>query len=230
MSEYREIEQLTPEQTREGYDRWSASYDDGANPMIGASEWLLDREPLGCEGLDVLEIGCGTGRNIARVLAGGARSYTGVDPSSGMLERARGRIADARVRLVAGDAAAPPVDAAAFDLALVVLVLEHLPALDAPMRALAQALRPGGRLRLIEIHPSLVANGTVAHFAAGDGEIRFASTAHPIASLRAAIEAAGLHITALTEHVAAGALLETVPRLAKHRDAPVVVDVSATKP
>jgi SAM-dependent methyltransferase len=229
VSTNRDVRQLTPAETRRGYDAWAASYDEAANPMIAASEWLLDRAPLACAGADVLEIGCGTGRNVARVLAAGARSYTGVEPSPGMLERARARCADPRVRFLEGDAAAPPVAPASCDVALVVLVLEHLPDLAAPLAAIARALRPGGRLRLIEIHPSLVAAGTVAHFADGDVEIRFASTAHPIPALRAALAAAGLTVAALAEHAAAGELLAAVPRLGKHAGAPVVVDVTARR-
>ena len=142
-----------------------------------------------------------------------------------MLARARARVEDERVRFVEGDAAAPPVAPASFDLVLVVLVLEHLPELA----AIAGALRPGGRLRLIEIHPSLVAAGTVAHFADGDVEIRFASTAHPIAALRGGLAGAGLEVASLTEHAAAGELLAAVPRLGKHAGAPVVVDVTAVR-
>lgn len=227
MSTNRDVRQLTPAETRHGYDAWAASYDESANPMIAASEWILDREPLACAGADVLEIGCGTGRNVARVLAGGARSYTGVDPSAGMLDRARARIADPRVRFLEGDAGSPPVEAASFDLGLVVLVLEHLHDLAAPFAALARALRPGGQLRILEIHPALVAGGTVAHFADGGVDVRFASAAHPVAALRAALMATGLGTISVTEHLASGELLAAVPRLAKHRDAPVVIDLTA---
>jgi malonyl-CoA O-methyltransferase len=225
MSRDRRVRQLTPSETRLGYDAWAASYDEAGNPMVAASEWALDRAPLACAGLDVVELGCGTGRHVARVLACGARSYTGVDPSRGMLERARARLADPRVRFVEGDAAA--IAPASCDLVLVVLVLEHVSDLAATIGAVARALRPGGELRLVEIHPGLVESGTVAHFAEGGDEVRFASVAHAIPDLRDALAAAGFAITSLTEHAATGELLDAVPRLGKHRDRPVLVDVTA---
>lgn len=217
--------QLTPADTRRGYDAWAPSYDEEGNPMVGASAWVLDHAPLGCDGLDVVEVGCGTGRNIARVLAGGARSYVGVEPSSGMLAKARARQADPRVTFVEGDATA--IAPASCDLVLMVLVLEHVAELAPVFGAIARGLRPGGRFRLVEIHPGLVAAGTVAHFADGDGEVRFASVAHAIDDVRAALGDAGLAVTSVTEHAADGALLDAVTRLGKHRGRPVVVDVSA---
>jgi len=220
-----DVRRLTPAETRLGYDTWAASYDEAGNPMIAASEWALDRAPLECAELDVVELGCGTGRHVARVLAEGARSYTGIDPSRGMLERARARGAEPRVRFVEGGAAT--LAPASCDLVLVVLVLEHVAELAPLVGAVARALRPGGRLRIVEIHPGLVASGTVAHFADGDAEVRFASVAHEVPALRAALGAAGFGDIAIAEHVAAGELLDAVPRLGKHRGRPVLVDVTA---
>src|SRR5688500_1417055 len=102
MSEKRVVP-LAPEETLAGYDRWAGSYDAMANPMVAATELVLDRAPLACTGLDVIEFGCGTGRNVARVLREGARSYRGVDGSPGMLARARAEIADPRASFVDGD-------------------------------------------------------------------------------------------------------------------------------
>lgn len=219
------VRQLSHAETASGYDAWSETYDEAGNPMVAASEWALDRAPLDCAGLDVVELGCGTGRHLARVLAAGARSYLGVDPSRGMLERARARFVDPRARFLEGDATA--LAPASCDLVLVVLVLEHVTDLAGTMRAIARALRPRGRLRIVEIHPSLVAAGTVAHFAAGDAEVRFASTAHEVPALRAAIADAGMDVTSLAEHAASGELLEAVPRLGKHRDRRVLLEVTA---
>lgn len=227
MSERRDVRVLSADETKGGYDAWAASYDEAGNPMVAASEWVLERAPLACAGLDVGEVGCGTGRHVARVLDGGARSYTGVDPSGGMLARARGRVVDPRVRFVEGDATA--LAAASCDLVLVVLVLEHVRELGPMMRAIARALRPGGRLRIVEIHPGLVAAGTVAHFADGDAEVRFTSVAHELPALWAALVEAGFAIASLTEYDAGGALLEAVPRLGKHRGRPVLADVTATR-
>jgi SAM-dependent methyltransferase len=224
---------LSSGDTLRGYDRWAAQYDAGDNPMIGATDWALDARPLVFDGARVLELGCGTGRIAARVLAGGARSYVGVDGSAGMLDVARARVAaDPRAAFVHAELAAVPPLGEPFDLAVVVLVIEHVVELAAPFAAIAGALRPGGVVRIVEIHPDLVETGTVAHFrdaSAEGGEVRFTSVAHPVASVVRALEAAGLAVERVDEELADGALLEAVPRLQKHRGRRVVMDVIARR-
>ena len=87
-------------------------------------------------GLDVLDVGCGTGgfaREIARVA--GAR-VTGCDRSGRFLEFARGAPGD--VNWVEGDAERLPFEAASFDRVLLSLVLHQL---AEPFAAVAEAFR-----------------------------------------------------------------------------------------
>jgi SAM-dependent methyltransferase len=210
------------------YDRWAAGYDALDNPMVGATGWALDRVPLGCAGARVVELGCGTGRHVTRILDDGAAAYVGVDGSPGMLAIARARRADPRARFVEADLATSlPLPDAGFDLALVVLVLEHVRALAPLFGEVKRLLRPAGRLRIVEIHPDRVAAGMVAHFRDDAGEVRFDSVAHPVDALAAALEGAGLVVGAVRELVADGELLAAVPRLGKHAGARVVVDLEA---
>lgn len=223
------IEVLPPAATLHGYDRWAAHYDRHDNPMVAATEWALDARPLELAGARVLELGCGTGRHAARVLAAGARAYVGVDGSAGMLEVAR-RDRDPRCTWVASALDAVPPLGEPFDAALIVLVLEHIVELAPVLAAAAQAVREGGALRIVEIHPDLVARGTVAHFHDADGpEVRFTSVAHPVQALVAALTAAGFAAERIDEESADGALLDQVPRLAKHRGARVLLDVTARR-
>jgi ubiquinone/menaquinone biosynthesis C-methylase UbiE len=197
--------------------------------MVAATEWLLDHRPLAVAGQRVVELGCGTGRHAARILAAGAEAYVGIDGSSGMLEVARTAAPDPRCswQLATLDQIAAP--ATPFDTALIVLVLEHIADLALPFTAAARLLRPGGTLRIAEIHPDLVAGGTVAHFHDDGTELRFTSFAHPIDALTAALGAAGFTAESIDEHAADGALLARAPRLAKHRGRRVVVDVVARR-
>jgi len=225
------LELLSPTDTLRGYDLWSTQYDGGDNPMIAATAWSLDARPLALRDARVLELGCGTGRNAARVLAGGARAYLGVDGSAGMLDLARARVADPRCawKLAALDHEIALGDPGSFDVALIVLVLEHLRSLSPLFATAARALRPGGVLRIAEIHPSLVGAGTVAHFHDGAREVRFTSVAHDLVGLQRQLSGAGFAIAHIEEHLADGALLAAVPRLAKHRGRAVVLDVAATR-
>jgi ArsR family transcriptional regulator len=100
---------------------------------------------------DVLDAGAGDGA-IARLIAGRARSITCVDLSEKLIDAARVRLAGfANARCQVADLHELPFDTAAFDD---VLLLNVLPFLRAPARALAQAsrvLRPGGKLALITL-------------------------------------------------------------------------------
>jgi SAM-dependent methyltransferase len=219
---------LKSEETLAGYDRWAKSYDAVDNPLVAATAWVMDRAPLGCEGLDVIELGCGTGRNAFRVLGAGARSYLGVDGSPGMLDVARGRVSDARASFEVVDLGGGWVPERRFDLALVVLVLEHLAELGPLARTLAAALRAGGRARLVDLHADRIARGSVAHFDEGGTEVVFPSVAHPPQAIATALAAAGFEVT-LREHLADDVLLAAVPRAAKHRGLPLVIDVVARR-
>jgi malonyl-CoA O-methyltransferase len=222
MSEKRVVP-LAPEETLAGYDRWAGSYDAMANPMVAATELVLDRAPLACAGHDVVEFGCGTGRNVARVLREGARSYLGVDGSPGMLARARAE--NPGVDFVEGDVHGALDLGGRFDLALIVLVLEHVRELAPLFTSVRRALRDGGRLRIVEIHPDLVADGTVAHFDDGGAELRFTSTAHAPDDLANALARHGLAVDRIRAWSADE--LAAVSKLAKHRGRSVVLDATA---
>lgn len=219
-------ELLTPTDTLSGYDRWSRSYDTDGNPLVEATSWALDRSPLACADCDVVEMGCGTGRNAARALAEGARSYTGVDGSIGMLHVAGAQMRDRRVSFAHADLMVPWLTNRTFDLALVVLVLEHLPSLDPLCETLARIVRPGGRVRIVDLHPERIATGALSYFHDGFTEVRFASVAHPVPALAAALEAVGFSVVR-RDWLASDAMVTAVPRLSKLRGLRMLLDVKA---
>ena len=226
--EYPREEFLAPADTLRGYDRWSASYDSETNPVLAATAWVLDHAPLGCGDAEVVELGCGTGRNVRRVLSEGARNYVGVDGSYGMLDIAGANIVDPRVSFVAADLLVPWKPNRHFDLGLVVLVLEHLPTLDTFFETLARAVRPGGRVRLIDLHPERIISGSFAHFREGTTEVRFASVAHAVGSICAALEGAGFDVVR-RDWLAADALVRAVPSLGSLHGQKLLIDLKATR-
>jgi SAM-dependent methyltransferase len=219
---------LAPAETLAGYDRWSRSYDADGNPVQEATSWVFDRTPLACADCDVVELGCGTARHAPRAIAEGARSYTGVDGSLGMLQIAGAHVRDPRVGFAHADLMQPWLPNRTFDLALVVLLLEHLPSLDPLCETLARVIRPGGRVRLVDLHPERLAGGSLAHFQDGATEVRFASAAHPVAALAAALEAAGFDVVR-RDWLASDAMVAAVPRLAKLRGVRVLIDMKAIR-
>lgn len=99
---------------------------------------------------DVLEIAVGTGRNF-RHYAPRTR-VTGVELSGEMLALAQDRAerAAAAIELSQGDAQALPFGDESFDTILITLALCTIPDDRAAVREAWRALRPGGRLVLLE--------------------------------------------------------------------------------
>jgi ubiquinone/menaquinone biosynthesis C-methylase UbiE len=101
---------------------------------------------------DVLELGVGSGLNLAFYDAAKVAKVTGIDPSAPLLMRAASRASTAPVpvELLRGRAEHLPFPDRAFDSAVITY---SLCSVDDPARALAElrrVLRPGGDLVLVE--------------------------------------------------------------------------------
>jgi ubiquinone/menaquinone biosynthesis C-methylase UbiE len=130
---------------RRYYDAFSADYERkrGQNDPGGYHE-LLDELEAGYvqrfgQGLDVLEVGCGTGLILQRV-GQFARSARGVDLSPGMLEKARARGLDVAL----ASATALPFPDNQFDVTCSFKVLAHVPEIEKALAEMARVTRPGG--------------------------------------------------------------------------------------
>ncbi len=109
------------------------------------------REHVDFAGMDVLDVGCGSGSSAVALALSGARSVLGVDPHRESLRvaviRCQAYGVERRVRFA--QALGPlPVAAASIDLCVVNGVLQYVPALERPayLREFARVLRPGGWL------------------------------------------------------------------------------------
>jgi SAM-dependent methyltransferase len=170
------IAEAFPERSvHDGYADWSKTYDLPGNPLIHLEETvllpLIGALPAG----RALDAACGTGRVSAHLAAAG-HDVLGVDTTPEMLDLARAKVPAAR--FVEGRLEALPVDDASFDLAVCCLALDHCDDVAPPIAELARAVRPGGRVILTDIHPSMVALGGQAAFVDEDGAWAFVR-AHP---------------------------------------------------
>ena len=220
--------QLASADTLGGYDRWASSYDAEPNASVAATAWVLDRAPLRCGGLDVLELGCGTGRHALRAIQEGAASYTGLDGSEGMLAIAQQHHQDPRIAFGYVDLLAPWTMAKQYDFALISLVLEHVPVLEPLLVSLARAIKPGGHVRIVDLHPERVAAGASAHFRDGTEDVHFTSFAHDVPMLCIALDQAGFDVVR-RDWLATDTMVTEVAGLQKFRGLKLVVDLKLTR-
>lgn len=123
-------------------------------PALAALEQRLRSLPN--KPLDVLDLGCGTGRSLSRLAAAGVDvgTYTAVDSSARMLERARRNHPYSRVRFVHGNATEEARLTSGADLVLLTWVLSHQPDPADLLAAARHALSPDGRLLVLALTAS----------------------------------------------------------------------------
>jgi SAM-dependent methyltransferase len=180
-----------------GYRAWSETYDEPGNPIVALEQpvvWsLIETAPPG----RALDAACGTGRHARRLVELG-HDVTGVDLTPEMLQRAAGRVPEAR--FIEGNLRGLPAEDAAFDLVVCGLALSHLPQLGPPVGELARVLRPGGRMVISVLHPFQAHLGWHAPFSDGRGERAFVREhPHTHADFLDGFRAAGLTLTDCVE-------------------------------
>ncbi|MDQ4113485.1 MAG: methyltransferase domain-containing protein [Actinomycetota bacterium] len=105
------------------------------------------------EGLRILDVGGGDGMD-ALPLALAGHDVTVLDPAESWLAEAKRRAADAGADLVTLVGGLDDLPAGEWDLVLCHFVLRYRPANARDVRRLAAAVRPGGRLSVMEPNPA----------------------------------------------------------------------------
>ena len=104
----------------------------------------------------VLDVATGTG-DVALAIAksGTGISVIGLDPSQGMLEVGREKVAQRemhpRVRLDFGDAQEMPYEDDAFDASCISFGIRNVPDREKGLREMVRVTRPGGRVCILEL-------------------------------------------------------------------------------
>src|SRR5437016_1278469 len=112
------------------YDQWAETYDSDPNRTRELAGQVLRKVDLRVDGRDIVEIGCGTGRNTEWLATQAAR-ITALDFSEAMLARTRVRVHDPRVRFVQHDVRTTwPLDDNSADVIIAMLILEHVEQLE----------------------------------------------------------------------------------------------------
>jgi ubiquinone/menaquinone biosynthesis C-methylase UbiE len=169
-----------PKSVRAAYASWAESYDTNENRTRDLDAVILRQHELDIAGRDVLEIGCGTGKNT-EWLAEHAASVVGLDLSPEMLARAKARVPSAT--FIEHDIQRTwPVADESVNAVVGNLVLEHISNIRIIFHEAQRVLRPNGTLFLCELHPFRQRLGSQAQFtdtATGD-RLKVEAYAHDV--------------------------------------------------
>ena len=149
--------------TQAGYDLWSEFYDQDDIPLALLEEEALAKELGPVNGLKVLELGCGTGRQTLELAKAGA-IMTAVDQSEGMLKQARakeGHGIDFRNHDLEK---AFPFAEGSFDRVVSFLVVEHLGNPEAFFSECCRTCHEEGFVYVTTMHPAMLLKGVQARY------------------------------------------------------------------
>jgi len=108
--------------------------------------WTVHLAPEEWQGLDFLDVGCGMGRNSYWPMRYGAASGTAIDVDARSLAAARRNLAEFPSVTVRALSAYEIDERDRFDIAFSIGVIHHLEFPERAVRAMAQSVKPGGRV------------------------------------------------------------------------------------
>jgi ubiquinone/menaquinone biosynthesis C-methylase UbiE len=166
----------------EGYERWAPLYDQTPNPLLAREErYLLPLLP-DLRNKSVLDLGCGTGRWLEHLMAGGIGSGLGIDISMAMLQVA-GKKEATKGRLARASCENLPLSKAVFDLAICSFAIGHIPELGAMVRELARVTRVDGDVFVSDLHPEAHARGWRVGFREGGTAVQIETRYRPVGEI-----------------------------------------------
>jgi cytosine/adenosine deaminase-related metal-dependent hydrolase/SAM-dependent methyltransferase len=184
---------------REGYRRWARSYDTELNPMLSLEKRYLEPMLSGATGLDIVDLGCGTGRWL-RILSGAApHTLLGIDSSREMLRHAKRKLNDA-VRLIHADGSRVALQPSSADLVLCSFVLSYVEDAHQLICKARAALREDASLFLSDVHPKTSRALEWKRGVRGETDFQVIHTfERPVELVIALCESAGLGLVARLE-------------------------------
>ena len=176
--------------TRQAYDKWSEQYDTNVNKTRDLEAKALRQVLADKNFTNVLEIGCGTGKNSLYLITKSER-LTAVDLSEEMLAKAKEKLQGWNAQFFQADINQEwSFTDETFDLVTFSLVLEHIENLDFIFSEASRKLEPGGMVYLGELHPFKQYSGSKARFDTEEGQIIVPCFTHHISDF---VEAARKH-------------------------------------
>jgi ubiquinone/menaquinone biosynthesis C-methylase UbiE len=184
---------------QDAYTRWSTTYDSDRNGTRDLDRHVTESTLGDRKYQNILELGCGTGKNTA-LLDRIGRRILALDFSPGMLQQAKTKLTTDHVFFVRADLTKPwPAKTGSFELVICNLVLEHIEDLDPIFNQASQSLRAGGEFFVCELHPSWQYQGIQANFSYEQETIVIDAFVHHLSDFTEAARANGLSLKSLKE-------------------------------
>ena len=185
---------------RESYNKWSLQYDSNVNKTRDMEAQILRTSFATYKPENVLEIGCGTGKNT-EWLVQKYKTVTSVDFSENMLAIAKAKVNAANVIFVHADITRPwKFVTQCYDLISFSLVLEHIENLHHIFDEAANALTNNGFIYISELHPFKQYSGSKARFETDLGTETLTCFTHHISEFTTAANNNGLQIVKIEEY------------------------------
>jgi ubiquinone/menaquinone biosynthesis C-methylase UbiE len=184
---------------QDAYTRWSDTYDSDRNLTRDLDHRATQAALAGLCYQNIMELGCGTGKNTAFLTAIG-RKILALDFSPGMLRHAKAKIDSDHVFFAVADLTKPwPCKDESFELIVCNLVLEHIEDLDAVFAQVYRALKAGGRFFLSELHPFRQYKGTKANFRTEHEAVEIHAFTHHLSDFTESARKNGLSLGMMKE-------------------------------
>ena len=164
----------------EAYNSWANNYDLVINSTRDLEAKAFREILLTIQFDDVLEIGCGTGKNTEWLVTK-SKSIVAADFSEGMLAKAKIKIDNKIVQFIKTDVREQwQFNNNSFDLVSFSLMLEHIENIDFIFKEAKRVLKPGGFIYIGELHPFKQYAGSKARFDVEDGVFELECFIHNI--------------------------------------------------
>jgi len=165
---------------QQAYNVWADNYDAVINKTRDLEAVALRKMLSQIDFEEVLEIGCGTGKNTEWLLTKAMR-VVGADFSAEMLEKAKEKIMSKNVEFIHADIREKWFfSEKQFDLITCSLALEHIENIDFVFHQANSVLKSGGLFYIGELHPFRQYQGSKARFETNDGVFELECFVHHI--------------------------------------------------